>query len=376
MKTNNKIKLLYFGLIILALGLVAFTPAVWPIQTPDGDQFVLGDNYLLEEDETLNGSLIVLGGNAQLEEGSTVERDVVVMGGNLHAAGLIEGDVNIVGGQVTLDDTAVVEGDVNALAGNLVRADGAQVEGDVNTNMRFPFFFRAPATIPIPEIGDLPTAPFAPVPSALNMGINIIGKVLWWIGRSFIWALLALVTMLFLSRSTERVAYGLSAAPVQSGLMGLLSVLFAPIVLTLLVITICGIPFALIGALALIIAWAFGIVAIGLETGQRLSRMIQQDWAPTVNAAVGTFVLTLLINGISALVPCVGWLVPFTVGLIGLGAVVLTRFGGQVFPPPASTAYPPSSSSSTGSITPTGNTDYPGAVIIDEPPTEDLPPTL
>jgi hypothetical protein len=32
------------------------------------------------------------------------------------------------------------------------------------------------------------------------------------------------------------------------------------------------------------------------------------------------------------LVPCVGWMAPAAVGLVGLGAVLLTRFGGRVYP--------------------------------------------
>lgn len=366
MSVNLQKPFWYIGLVVLALSLMAFAPGAWPAQTPDGDQFVLGDNYVLNDGETLNGNLIVLGGNARLEGGSTVEGDVVVMGGNLHAAGAIDGDVNVIGGQVTLDAGAVVRGDVNTLSSNLVRDDGARVEGDINTDLRFPFFFSAPATIPLPEIGNLPAAPAT---SVLHTGINFIGKAIWWVGRSFIWALLALVAMLFVPRQTEQVAGGMKSAPVQSGLMGLLTVLTAPPVLALVAITICGIPFAFVGALVLVVAWALGIVALGLETGRRLAAMLQQDWAPTVDAAVGTFLLTLLINGVAALVPCIGWLVPFTVGLIGLGAVVLTRFGGQVFPPADAMVGAPAAAAATAYI------DEPHAdPEPDVAQDEDLPP--
>jgi hypothetical protein len=75
-----------------------------------------------------------------------------------------------------------------------------------------------------------------------------------------------------------------------------------------------------------------GIIALGLETGKRLAALLNQDWAPSVSAALGVFLLTLTINGIGALVPCIGWLAPFTVGLIGLGAVLITRFGAQEYP--------------------------------------------
>jgi len=47
---------------------------------------------------------------------------------------------------------------------------------------------------------------------------------------------------------------------------------------------------------------------------------------------IGTFLLTLLVNGLGALVPCVGWIVPTLVGMVGLGAVLVTRFGAQALP--------------------------------------------
>jgi hypothetical protein len=39
----------------------------------------------------------------------------------------------------------------------------------------------------------------------------------------------------------------------------------------------------------------------------------------------GTFLLMLIVQGIG-LVPCVGWLLPFLLGVVGIGAVVLAFF--------------------------------------------------
>ena len=42
--------------------------------------------------------------------------------------------------------------------------------------------------------------------------------------------------------------------------------------------------------------------------------------------------LTLVTFGIDS-IPCVGWLAPFFVTALGLGGVLLTRFGTQDYPP-------------------------------------------
>jgi hypothetical protein len=333
---NKTLKNLLFVLLlaVLALGLTASRQADLSLQMP-GDQLVLGDNYTLDEGETLDGNLIVLGGNATLKSESRVEKDVVILGGNLLAQGAIGGDVNVIGGLVTLDNGAVVEGDVNTVAGQLIQDEGASVEGDVNNApMSLPFVFTAPARITIPNFESglpLPALPFS-APSPLGTGIGLASGILWWLGRSFIWAILALLVGLFIPRNAEYAAAAATGKPVVAGGLGCLTLLVAPVLLFLLFITICGIPFSLLGMFLLVVAWAFGIIALGLETGKRLAALMKQDWALPVSAMIGTFLLTLLINGLGALIPCIGWIVPALVGMVGLGAALVTRFGARALP--------------------------------------------
>ena len=329
---KSKLKNLSFLLllVVLALSLTAFRQADLSLQGP-ADKLVLGGNYTLQEGETLNGNLIVMGGNATLETGSLVEQDVVILGGNMVARGTIGGDVNVIGGLVTLEDGAVVEGDVNTLSGQLYQAEGAQVQGDLNTDLTLPFYFTSPGKIEIPNLNGNFLAPFTSA-SPLNAGIGFLGGILWWLGRSFIWAILALLVGLFLPRNAERAADAAVLKPVVAGGFGCLTLLVAPVILFLLILTICGIPIGLLGLFLLLVAWAFGIIALGVETGKRLAALMNQDWALPVSAMIGTFLLTLLVNGLGALVPCIGWIVPALVGMVGLGAALVTRFGSRPLP--------------------------------------------
>jgi hypothetical protein len=329
MKSNLK-NLSFLLLVVLALSLMAFRQADLSLQGP-ADKLVLGSNYTLGEDETLNGNLIVMGGNATLETGSTVTQDVVILGGNLLARGTISGDVNVIGGLVTLEESAVVEGDVNSFSGQVYQDAGAQVEGDLNNDLTLPFYFTGPGKIEIPNLNGDFLSPFTKV-SPLNSGIGFVGGFLWWLGRSFIWAILALLVVLFLPRNAERAADAAVIKPVVAGGLGCLTLLIAPAILFLLILTICGIPIGVLGLFVLGMAWAFGIIALGMETGKRLAALMKQDWALPVSAMIGTFLLTLLVNGLGALVPCVGWIVPTLVGMVGLGAVLVTRFGAQALP--------------------------------------------
>jgi pyruvate/2-oxoglutarate dehydrogenase complex dihydrolipoamide acyltransferase (E2) component len=44
------------------------------------------------------------------------------------------------------------------------------------------------------------------------------------------------------------------------------------------------------------------------------------------------FIISLIFNGFSQLVPCVGWLPRFVLGTWVMGAVILTRFGSREYP--------------------------------------------
>lgn len=326
MKTQFRLFPILVLLTVLALGLMAFAPAAPPLQGPGGFQVVMGSNYTLGEGETLDGGLLVMGGNALLAEGSTVRGDVIILGGNLKADGLVEGNVNVIGGLVSLGSTAVVQGDVNTVSANLLREEGARIEGSVNNETNFPFVFGLPGRFQWPILPGVAPGE-VPAPVHFDPVLSFIGGGLWWLGRSFIWAFLALLAVMFFPQRVERIAATALDQPFAAGGLGCLTTLVTPLVLILLAITICGIPIALLGLAAFAVAWALGVIALGLETGKRLAALLHQDWAPSVAAALGVFLLTLTVNGIGALVPCIGWLAPFSVGLIGLGAVLITRFG-------------------------------------------------
>ena len=69
-----KTKLITF-LLLLALILV---PTTAYAQSPNGDVFLLGQNYTLESGKTLDGSLAVIGGNVTIEKGGAVRKEVAI----------------------------------------------------------------------------------------------------------------------------------------------------------------------------------------------------------------------------------------------------------------------------------------------------------
>lgn len=331
--------------LFLLLALILLPTSNVYAQEPGGDVIRIGEDYTLESGETLNGSLVVIGGNADVKEESSVIKDVVliggnltidgetggtvvIIGGNLTISGNIGQDVVVVGGQVLLTETSVVNGDVVTMGGQVTKEPGAEVAGNIVNN--------APP-IDVPDVPDVPNVPNTPNTPNIDLSFNPFWEVAGVIGRALAVAAIAMLLTLFLQPQLERVADTITRQPVMAGGFGLLTLVAIPIVMIILVVTLILIPVALIVAFVIPLAWLFGIIAIGQEVGERFTKAINQTWAPVLSTGFGSFLL-LLVGGFIGLIPCVGWLLPFTVGLVAIGGVVMTWFGTR---PAPGTMLPP-----------------------------------
>jgi hypothetical protein len=307
---------------------------------------VIGDRYTLESGETLDEDLLVLGGTVTLEAGSFVNGNILILGGSLEVAGEVDGDITAAGGFIELASTAVVRGDIVYAGGNLSRDPGATVTGETRSETGTPYSFIIPFHRDIAPFSDIQLPGGVQVPN-FSVQVNPFFEGLWFILRSLLWALLAMLVVMFFSNQADRAADAMIKQPLVTGGLGLLTAVLAPLVVILLVLTICLIPVALILALGLMIAWAFGLIALGMELGQRFARAFKSEWHPALAAGLGTFILMLVLNGIGWAIPCIGWVPGALAGAIGLGGVLLTRFGSQRYPAafplaPAPIDVPPS----------------------------------
>jgi cytoskeletal protein CcmA (bactofilin family) len=310
-------------LVVVLVLLAAFAAPAAASGLKDG-KVVVGGTFTLAQGEVLDGDLAVLGGVVRLEAESRVNGDVFLMGGTLRAEGEVNGDVTAVGGILTLDGTAVVGGDLNTIGSVVHREAGARIDGRVTTGEAM----EAPLVFPFIERLEVP----APMIGEWRAGLAPVLKIGWLFFRAIMLAALAVLVIMFWPDAARRVSQAAVGQPIIAGGLGVLTALAAPLLLVLLAITILLIPVSLIAALALVAGVVFGWLALGLEVGLRMARSFNWALHPAAAAGVGTLVLTLVVDGIGFL-PCVGWLAPFIVGTIGLGAVILTRFGSQTYLP-------------------------------------------
>jgi hypothetical protein len=301
--------------ILLCTLLLAIFPTT-ALAAPPG-VVVAGNSYTLESGQILSDNLFIFGGTVNLMNGSTVNGNVLLLGGSAQAAGTINGNVTVLGGTLNLASTFILNGNLTTAGAGVNRQPGAQINGQINTNP-------SNWTVLLPGQVQIPN---------LNTGLNPLIRVIGFFLRLFLWTLGAMVLTMFIPIHLARTSDTALTQPLLAGGMGLLTIIVVPIILVLLAITICLIPVSLIGLLILIAAWIFGLIALGFELGKRIAKMSKIEWHPAISAGLGTLLLMAVLSGVEAVIPCVGWIPKALVGMLGLGAVLLTQFGTKEYNP-------------------------------------------
>jgi cytoskeletal protein CcmA (bactofilin family) len=313
----------YLALALLLIAVLA-TPVAAQGAGNDG-QVIFGGTYTLRSGEVLNGNLVVFGGEATVERGAEVMGDVAAFGGHLEIAGRVSGDLAVFGGTVRLRDGAEVFGDLAGF-GKVIQEPGAIVHGTKVEGFRFNF--TAPEISPgqgLLPFDFLAGRGLGPAWTLVALLLRILRTVV--VAASL--AAIAGLAVVFLPEQTRQVGQAAQESYAPSFGLGCLVLFLSPIVIVVLILTVLGVialPFLMV---ALGIALLFGWIGVGLIVGERTLEALQlKEVPPIVSAVLGVLFISLL----AAVPTCIGPLFALIVGSLGLGAVLLTRFGTQ--PPP------------------------------------------
>ena len=277
---------------------------------------IFGKNFTLNSGKSLKEDLIVFGGSVSIEKDAIVEGAIVLFGGSLALDGEITKDVLVLGGAVKLGSETHIRGNLVTFGSAVSRDLGAKIDGDIINN---------------PSRPDIPN--FSTNPQVISSSSNPFLKVFSLIGESIMLALLAMIITMFLPIHMRRVADGVVAQPLISFGLGLLTlimlivamvalVLFSFLIITLLITMPLIAIISIVFAAAVVLGW----LAMGMEVGVRISRMFTRDWPLPLSAGLGVFSLNLVAQGVG-FIPCIGGVISAIVGIAGLGAVLMTRFG-------------------------------------------------
>jgi hypothetical protein len=256
------------------------------------------------------------GGNVVVNTGEVTCGDITSFGGTVTIKGEVKGEVLAFNSQVVV--FGVVDGNMNLYAGSLVLQNGSHVQENINL-----YGSRV-----------LQNAGTHSNIHNYSWGIDWLfgmrGAFAFPYISILIWVVVGLLLTSLLPENVVFVRTTVKSRRKRSYVLRLLSMLLAPPVLIVLVALILSIPLAIIVAVGLFAAWVLGMVAIGWNVGEYILRAVAPHQRERhVQVAVGLAVLALVGS-----LPYIGWLINIGLGLVGLGAVLLSRFGTRLYGPP------------------------------------------
>ena len=258
-----------------------------------------GGTVVVDTNEIVCDSLMAFGSKVAIN--GEVRGDVDAFGSTIVVAGKVDGNIVLYNGTLTLQNGSSVDGTIELYGSRWEPGAGS-------------FYHEKPIIHP----------------STLAWLFGEMSQFSFPFWSILIWAALGLMLTWLLPEHVTLVRATAIQNTKRSFIVGLLSILLAPVVLVVLTALILPIPLAVIIALGLVAAWAFGTVALGWLVGEHIVHAIDpRHHTRTVQVVVGLAALALLGS-----LPYVGWLINLLVGLIGLGTVFLSRFGTRLYGQP------------------------------------------
>ncbi len=315
-----------------------------------GDALLAGGDVSIATE--VKGDLVVAGGEVSV--GGHLGDDLYAAGGNLKLDAIVAGNARIAGGEIAVGPATVIEG-AASLTGGDVAFDGdvrdyLQVTAGqvrVNGNVRGDAILRGEQIEIGPDtridgrlIVHSATRPQVPSGAVIGGGMEFhaveshhafddeadrvrevahgVGSALWFTGVFLAGTLFLFVFPGFSSRAAQFVG----RQPLQSLGVGFAVLVCAPVLGVLLLVTIIGIPLALLlvplYGLLLFLGWVTSALFLG-EKGLELSDRARPF---TTGWRILAFLLALVLLAILGKLPLVGGWVTFIALLAGIGGLV------------------------------------------------------
>lgn len=317
--------------------------------TVDGDAYLAGGN--IDVTGTVNGDVLAAGGNVNIS--GKVNGNVRVAGGNLNISGTVGKNITTAGGTIIISDQAKlggsgvlmggnisllspiskgltigggqvnianqVGGDINAGVGKLTLSPLAKVNGNLIYWSEDVADISSQASVSGQITQNIPpktSHQYKETSQKSSAGGAIFFKIF-----SFITALVMGLLLLWLVPSfVESTTLTIYKSPLLSFGIGFLAVALTPFIVILLLITLVGIPFIFVWLFVLVFSLWMAKVFISVAVGLWIVRVFRQKTSIYLAFSSGLVIYYLL-----SMIPVIGWIVGFISGMIGLGALMITK---------------------------------------------------
>jgi hypothetical protein len=249
-------------------------------------------------------SVVKINDDVTIEENMKV-RNVFVLRGQITISGTVEQNVVAIGGSIVLTRTAVVNGDVVALGGIIVMGKGADVHGTL-TEINSSNISAA--------ISDLLSDDW----EGWSWLFAIFSVVVF-----FAILILALLIVALIPKPIQVIAETIKTNTFKVSLSGLLGLLLIVPIAVLLTISVIGIVLIPLEMILVVSAALLGFIAVSQLVGRRVLILIKRTGGGVIRQTFWGLITLWLIGWI----PYVGWIIKVLAVVLGLGGVIMTRFG-------------------------------------------------
>jgi hypothetical protein len=266
--------------------------------------------------------IVKFGKDVVVGKDETVDGSVVVICGNLEVKGTVNEDAVSICGNVKVDSTGVIEGSAVSVGGDIKKENGATVRGQ-KTTVSFG-----------PRIGLFRFTPFA----GGIYGFAFIARII----KIIFFLFIGIVVISIAPRNVTKVKDKLKQDFLKCALIGFVAEILIIPVFLLLIITIIGIPLAILAEPLMVLAtFVLGYTAVSYFIGEKLKeRTSLKPGTPIMTLVVGILAVEAILLAarvigilgqplapISWILTFLGWAFWYVVVTVGFGAAILTRLG-------------------------------------------------
>lgn len=255
---------------------------------------MFGGTVSVEAGNVLCGDVTIIGGAVSIQ--GLVRGSILAFGSNILLNGGVSGDIRLFGGSIRFGNSSFVHGNVNLYGSRVDGEKEVRIDGAFNDHSKDTGLF----------------------------GLGAFNLPVWFL---LLMLPLGLLYTRFFPEHVLFVSATVKNHTRRSLLIGLLSALLAPAVLLVLIALIISIPLALIVLLILLITWTAGTVAICWILGEQvIHAFTRRPCTRYLQVTVGVIMLAVFLS-----LPFIGWIVFLGTGIVGSGAVFLSRFGTRLY---------------------------------------------
>jgi hypothetical protein len=267
------------------------------------------------------GDVAIAGGDVDVCADAVIVDRAWLAGGDVKANGRFEKKLVIKGGDVVL--AGVFANGVRIEARHLEVLADARIIGDLEYTSPYPATIHQDATITGEENYTISNPWWGSNNGKLDAGELLFGAIIAFIAIVFSLAVTSLIVSGFLPNTYAQTPNIIRTQFLKCLAIGLLFVLATPLLLMLLIVSIIGIPLAIIFFFAYVLMFFIGFFASVMLFADSFYKHFRKSESKSMLAHIVSVVIVTLLVALFSQLPIFGSLFIILLTLSGIGAVVL-----------------------------------------------------